>query len=211
MAGDSTRDEFGRRWVVVEAESRPGKAGGTEPLVIEELAKRGIAAYWLWFLHEIKAHPRNGRRAYTVKRGVYAPWLFAAVWNNPADDVARIRATKYVADVLWTEADQHYMPAAWLAAVWAGRSPPGSGAEPPCIIDPVTGRCHPLEFAGRRHRFNPGDRVYTGGKWGAFERMIGGPSVVVQDSGRAVQVRHLQVLGTEVVETYDPVQVEASP
>jgi hypothetical protein len=191
------------RWVVVECKWR------CEVLAIEALRPAGFATFWVHYKTEIAAHPRNGRKAIPVLRGYYPPWLFVAV-DEPLEDVARIKtkASRYVAGVLWSEADQHYLPEWWLAWIVSGKEridrETGKVIKPPACIDPASGLFEPPQGGKgfRTPRFAPGSRVRCTGLWGGFV------STVINDNGNSIEVEHGQMFGKTVRQSYLPEQVE---
>lgn len=234
-----------QRWVVVEAESLPwfmgGRSGGGEPAALAHLQQAGFKTYWMHY-RDVWARPRMGnsrpRKPITVKRGYFPPWIFVAVDASSrkriADDVARIKKTRYVAEVLWSETDPHYLPALgycacgdrcivhrkklcpecnWLDWAKSVRIDPKTGiVEEPVPIDPDAGLFESppdLTSVGLAAQFKQGDRVRTTGKWARFEEMTGCRSVVESiGSDGTVNVTHVQMFGTDHTEAYDPLQVE---
>lgn len=197
------------QWVVVHSEHRPGIIGGTELLAIRNLRLAGLDVYWPHYRTEIAAHPRNGRKAIPIMKGYYAPWLFVAV-DNPADDVARIRGTRYVGGVLWTEADPHYLPAWWLTWVGSGKEridgETGEIVKPPACIDPVSGLFEPPDKVAERRRLAIGQQVKIAGA----DPFAGFMAQIEIDNGAAAKIWH-DVLGRRVSRWIDPSQLEVQP
>lgn|SRR5574341_1092402 len=191
------RAPAGCLWLVVACEWQ------RELLAIGNLQEAGFTTFWCHYRTEIAAHPRNGRKAIPVLRGYYPPWLFVAVNDDPSDDVAAIKAARYVDGVLWTEADRHYLPAAWLSWV-TGPKCHAHAADLPVCIDPVTGLFEPPTGARTlgRQKYQPGAKVRTVGLWDQFV------STVIADMGKSIEVEHGQMFGKPVRRVYDPVQVE---
>lgn len=190
-------------WAVVECD------WNREPFAIECLHQAGLRTYWCHYRTEIAAHPRNGRKPIPVLRGYYPPWLFVAVAEAaPAADIARIKTSRYVSGVLWTETDRHYLPARWLSWIVSGQPrtdrETGEIVTPPACIDPAAGLFeapYAAKGAGRA-RYSSGQLVRTVGLWDQFV------SVVVHDSGKSIEVEHGQMFGRPLRKIYDPAQVE---
>lgn len=133
-----------RRWVVVEAESRPGVLGGTELLAIQRLREAGMECYWPHYRY--LSPPRHignwrERKPVPVLLGMYPPWFFVAVGEDIEGEVGRINNTKYVADMLWRTNSKHYLDSAWLD--WLVSDQP----HPNGLIWYVTRRCGDHERA----------------------------------------------------------------
>jgi len=178
-----------------------------ETLARLHLHRAGLPTFWVHYATVIAAHPRNGRKAIPTVRGYYPPWLFVAV-VNPADDVSRIRDTRYVSGVLWSEADRHYLPEWWLTWIVSGKEridrETGEVVKPPVCIDPVSGLFEAPYSANSlgRGKYAPGTQVRCRGAWEAFV------STVINDTGKSIDVEHGQLFGKTVKMRYLPEQVE---
>lgn len=228
----------GKLWVVVEAESRPwdqgGRSEGNEPIAVATLRAAGFCTYWMHY-RDVWARPRCGnykpRKPLVVKRGYFPPWVFVAVEDRGiraiSGEVEAMKNTPYVADVLWSEDNPHYLPelpecihgkalcqeCQWLTWAKSVRIDPKTGiVEDPVPLDAEAGLFEPPYHATNRARaaeFRPGDRVKTTGKWAKLEEMIGNRSVVKSVDGKGkIAVTHVQIWGRDYTEFYEPEQVE---
>lgn len=192
-------------WIVVEAEDRPGVCGGTELLAIQRLKDAGFETFWPHYRHEAEPHHGPGWRAkgkVQTLRGLYPPFLFAAIDGDHGKAVRKISDTRYVSAVLWSEHDRHYLDEAWMDWLKSDQPHPEGKPRVRCI-DPEAGlfELPDSEYQGRLC-YQPGTKVRVRGSWEKFE------SEVLADTGKSIRVRHAEMFGKSVTATYDPVQVE---